>query len=160
MFSQKSLASFLIRMLTTYLFALGDGQEDGWLWDRFWPSPLVREAPPRGPHYRWWCRLRAFLPRAEPLLYETLVERWWDTTNSFHFSSIGKLALTPYDFLMFTGLRVGVGDPIPFDLDMAQWRTAQRHLLNSHHSIMFRKCFISNIVLLSYYSQIVAHIAW
>ncbi|GMP81949.1 hypothetical protein CsSME_00036471 [Camellia sinensis var. sinensis] len=34
-------------------------------------------------------------------------ERWWDTTNSFHFSSTREMTLTPYDFSMLTGLRVG-----------------------------------------------------
>ncbi|KAL7170398.1 hypothetical protein ACSBR2_035297 [Camellia fascicularis] len=56
--------------------------------------------------------------RAESLLYGALVERWWDTTDSFHFSLIGELTLTPYDFLMLIALRVGVGGPIPFDPDM------------------------------------------
>ncbi|GMP84945.1 hypothetical protein CsSME_00038278 [Camellia sinensis var. sinensis] len=32
------------------------------------------------------------------------------------------LTLTPYDFAMLTGLRVGVGSPIPCDPDMTQWR--------------------------------------
>ncbi|KAL7249858.1 hypothetical protein ACSBR1_011940 [Camellia fascicularis] len=47
----------------------------------------------------------------QPLL-EALVERWWDTTNSFHFSAAGEMMMTPYDFSMLTG--VGVGSyPIP-----------------------------------------------
>ncbi|KAL7175262.1 hypothetical protein ACSBR2_028966 [Camellia fascicularis] len=58
--------------------------------------------------------------RAKSQLYGALVKRWWDTTNSFQFSSIGELTLTPYDFSMLTGLRVGVGDPIPYDPDMTQ----------------------------------------
>ncbi|KAL7168350.1 hypothetical protein ACSBR2_038734 [Camellia fascicularis] len=56
--------------------------------------------------------------RAKSWLYMALVERWWDTTNSFHFFSTGEMTLTPYDFSMLTGLRVGVGDPIPFNPDM------------------------------------------
>ncbi|KAL7196124.1 hypothetical protein ACSBR1_036192 [Camellia fascicularis] len=55
----------------------------------------------------------------------------WDTTDSFHFSSIGELTLTPYDFSILTGLRVGVGGPIPCDLDMTQWRAAQHQLLGA-----------------------------
>ncbi|KAL7242715.1 hypothetical protein ACSBR1_015159 [Camellia fascicularis] len=31
-----------------------------------------------------------------------------DTTNSFHFFSIGEMMMTPFDFSMITGLRVGV----------------------------------------------------
>ncbi|KAL7247091.1 hypothetical protein ACSBR2_002077 [Camellia fascicularis] len=71
----------------------------------------------------------ASMMRANPLLHRALVERWWDTTDSFHFSSIGELTLTPYDFSLLTGLQVGVGGPIPFDPDMAQWRAAQLYLL-------------------------------
>ena len=36
-----------------------------------------------------------------------LVERFWDTTCTFHFSNIGELMLTPYDFFVITGLRLG-----------------------------------------------------
>ncbi|KAI8542747.1 hypothetical protein RHMOL_Rhmol08G0163500 [Rhododendron molle] len=38
-----------------------------------------------------------------------LSERWWDTTNSFHFS-FSEMTMTPLDFSMIIGLRVG-GDP-------------------------------------------------
>lgn len=58
--------------------------------------------------------------RAESLLYGALVERRWDTTSSFHFSSTGEMTLTPYDFSMLTDLRVGVGGPVPFDPEMTQ----------------------------------------
>ncbi|KAL7207897.1 hypothetical protein ACSBR1_029780 [Camellia fascicularis] len=63
--------------------------------------------------------------RAESWLYGALVERWWDTIYSFHFSSTGEMTLTPYDFSMLTGLQVGVDGPVPFDPDMIQWRDAQ-----------------------------------
>ncbi|KAI8572216.1 hypothetical protein RHMOL_Rhmol01G0180900 [Rhododendron molle] len=42
-----------------------------------------------------------------------LAERWWDTTNTFHFR-FGEMTVTPLDFAAITGLRVG-GEPIPFD---------------------------------------------
>ncbi|KAL7264118.1 hypothetical protein ACSBR1_002131 [Camellia fascicularis] len=77
-----------------------------------------------GPFYSGLIQMRA-----EPLLYGALVERWWDTIDSFHFSSISELTLTSYDFSMLTGLQVGVGGPILFDPDMTQWRAAQRQLL-------------------------------
>ncbi|KAL7223613.1 hypothetical protein ACSBR1_025133 [Camellia fascicularis] len=38
--------------------------------------------------------------------------------------------MTPYDFSMITGLRVG-GDPIPFDIDMGQWEAAWIYLLEA-----------------------------
>ncbi|KAL7164648.1 hypothetical protein ACSBR2_040529 [Camellia fascicularis] len=57
----------------------------------------------------------------EPRPHEigALVERWWDTTNSFHFSTVGEMTLTPYDFAMLTGLEVG-SDPISFDIDVGE----------------------------------------
>ncbi|KAL7172466.1 hypothetical protein ACSBR2_032036 [Camellia fascicularis] len=42
--------------------------------------------------------------RAESVLYGALAERWWDTIDSFHFSSTREMTLMPYDFSMLTGL--------------------------------------------------------
>ncbi|KAK9984332.1 hypothetical protein SO802_033857 [Lithocarpus litseifolius] len=36
-----------------------------------------------------------------------LLEQFWDTTSIFHFPSIGEVILTPYDFSVITGLRLG-----------------------------------------------------
>ncbi|KAI8012885.1 Protein MAIN-LIKE 2 [Camellia lanceoleosa] len=66
-----------------------------------------------------FCRGLSQLTICRPLL-AALVERWWDTTNSFHFSVAGDMTMTPYDFSMLTGIGVG-GDPIPFDTDMDEW---------------------------------------
>ncbi|KAL7204575.1 hypothetical protein ACSBR2_017616 [Camellia fascicularis] len=66
--------------------------------------------------------------QASRALLGALVERWWDTTNSFHFSSMGEMTMTPYDFSMIMGLRVR-GDPIPFNIDMGQWKAAWTYLL-------------------------------
>ncbi|KAL7191845.1 hypothetical protein ACSBR2_023841 [Camellia fascicularis] len=59
-----------------------------------------------------------------------LVKRWWDTTDSFHFSSVGEMTMTPYDFSMLTGLGVG-SDPIPFDTDMGEWEATWIFLLGA-----------------------------
>ena len=37
----------------------------------------------------------------------TLAERFWDTICTFHFPNIGEVMLTPYDFSVNTGLRLG-----------------------------------------------------
>ena len=37
----------------------------------------------------------------------TLLERFWDITCTFHFPGIGEVMLTPYDFSIITGLRLG-----------------------------------------------------
>ena len=37
----------------------------------------------------------------------TLSERFWDTTCTFHFPGIGEVMLTPYNFSVITGLRLG-----------------------------------------------------
>ncbi|GMP36538.1 hypothetical protein CsSME_00008635 [Camellia sinensis var. sinensis] len=63
-----------------------------------------------------------------------LVERWWDTTNSFHFSAIEDMTMTPYDFSMLTGLEVG-GRPIPYDADIGEWETAWIYLLRARPPI-------------------------
>ena len=59
-----------------------------------------------------------------------LVERWWDTTNSFHFSSARDMTMTPFDFAVLTGLDVG-GWAIPYDEDMGQWEAAWIYLLGA-----------------------------
>ncbi|KAL7184413.1 hypothetical protein ACSBR2_026549 [Camellia fascicularis] len=65
---------------------------------------------------------------ASRALLGALVERWWDTINSFHFSSAGEMIMTPYDFSMITSLGVG-GDPITFDMDMSEWEVTWIYLL-------------------------------
>ena len=65
---------------------------------------------------------------ARRTLMAALVERWWDTTNSFHFSATGDLTMTPFDFAILTGLDMG-GWPIPYDEDMGQWEAAWIYLL-------------------------------
>ncbi|GMQ06354.1 hypothetical protein CsSME_00050982 [Camellia sinensis var. sinensis] len=59
-----------------------------------------------------------------------LVERWWDTTNSFHCPTSGEMTMAPYDFTMITGLGVR-GDLIPFDTDMGEWEAAWVELLGA-----------------------------
>lgn len=56
-----------------------------------------------------------------------LVERWHDTSNTFHFS-VGELTVTPLDFAATTDLRVG-GEPIPFDTGIHIDETALRWFL-------------------------------
>ncbi|GMP57280.1 hypothetical protein CsSME_00021430 [Camellia sinensis var. sinensis] len=56
---------------------------------------------------------------ASRTLMGALVERWWDTTNSFHFSATGDMTMTPFDFAMLTCLDVA-GRPVPYDEDMGE----------------------------------------
>ncbi|GMP94246.1 hypothetical protein CsSME_00043772 [Camellia sinensis var. sinensis] len=67
---------------------------------------------------------------ARRTLMAALVERWWDTTNSFHFSATGDMTMTPFDFAVLTGLDVG-GWPIPYDEDMGEWEAAWMYLLGA-----------------------------
>lgn len=64
---------------------------------------------------------------SRPLL-GALVERWWDTIDSFHFSTVGEMTMIPFDFSMLTDIDVG-GHPIPYDTDMGEWEAAQIYLL-------------------------------
>ena len=36
-----------------------------------------------------------------------LLERFWDTTCTFHFPGIGEVMLTPYDFSIISSLKMG-----------------------------------------------------
>lgn len=65
----------------------------------------------------------------QPLL-GALVERWWDTTDSFYFSTAGEMTMTPFDFSMLTGIEVG-GHFIPYDTDMGKWDVIQTYLLGT-----------------------------
>ena len=47
-----------------------------------------------------------------------LAERWWDTTNTFHFSW-GELTLTPVDFSVISGIPFGIRPIELYD----DWRT-------------------------------------
>ena len=42
---------------------------------------------------------------AKKFLLYALVERWWDTTHTFHIASVGMM-ITLYDKYRLTGLRV------------------------------------------------------
>ena len=70
-------------------------------------------------------RLTASRPRLG-----ALVERWWDTTDSFHLSATREMTMTPFDFSMLIGIGVG-GNPIPFDTYMDEWDVAQLYLLGT-----------------------------
>lgn len=80
-----------------------------------------------------FCMGLSRLTASRPLL-GVLVERWWDTTDSFHLSIAGEMTMTPFDFSMLTGVGVG-GDPIPFDTDMGEWDAAQIFLLDVRLSL-------------------------
>ncbi|KAL7208456.1 hypothetical protein ACSBR1_030241 [Camellia fascicularis] len=54
-----------------------------------------------------FCSGLSHIIASRPLL-GALVERWWDTTNSFHLSTVGKITMTLYKFTMIIGLGVGV----------------------------------------------------
>lgn len=73
------------------------------------------------------CMGLSRLTASRPLL-ATLVERWWDTTDSFHLSATGEMTMTLFDFSMLTDIGVR-DDPIPFDTDMDEWDAAQMYLL-------------------------------
>ncbi|KAH7861341.1 hypothetical protein Vadar_024837 [Vaccinium darrowii] len=65
--------------------------------------------------------------RTDRKLIRALVERRWDTTNTFHFR-FGEMTITPLDFAAIIGLRVG-GEPIPFDSELYLDTAAVEHYL-------------------------------
>ncbi|KAL7175162.1 hypothetical protein ACSBR2_028881 [Camellia fascicularis] len=93
-----------------------------------------------------FCMGLSRLIASQPVL-GALVERWWDTTNSFHFSTVGEITMTPYDFSMLTGIEVG-GCLIPYDTDMGEWETAWIYLLGAHPHL-----FRSRMVQYSWFAE-------
>ncbi|KAL7189845.1 hypothetical protein ACSBR1_039472 [Camellia fascicularis] len=87
-----------------------------------------------GTGFGLFCCSLTWVTASRPLL-GALVERWWDTTNSFHFSTAGEMTITPLDFAMITGLGVG-GDPIPLDPDMGERVAAWDVLLGARPPIL------------------------
>ena len=72
--------------------------------------------------------IRLLVPtRADRRLLRALIERWWDTTNTFHLR-FAEMTVTPLDFSAITGLRVG-GEPVPFDSGLYRDSAAVRHFL-------------------------------
>ncbi|GMP28322.1 hypothetical protein CsSME_00003919 [Camellia sinensis var. sinensis] len=83
----------------------------------------------RGSGFGPFCAGISRYPASRTLM-GSLVERWWDTTNSFHFSATGDMTMTPFDFPVLTGLDVG-GWSIPYDEDMGEWEAAWIYLLGA-----------------------------
>src|SRR5687767_12780262 len=52
-----------------------------------------------------------------------LSERFWDTTNTFHFPQC-EMTITPLDVAMITGLSFG-GDPLHYSDDLGQDKAQQ-----------------------------------
>ena len=69
-----------------------------------WYNPLV----PKTRAYIWEVGFEpiiGLLPErfASATLVKWLIERWWDTTHTFHIAK-WKMTVTPYDFYRMTGL--------------------------------------------------------
>lgn len=47
-------------------------------------------------------------------LIDYIVERWWDTAHTFHLP-FGEMGFTPLDWMMLTGIPIGVGKRILYD---------------------------------------------
>ncbi|GMP23356.1 hypothetical protein CsSME_00000987 [Camellia sinensis var. sinensis] len=56
---------------------------------------------------RLFCKELLRLIASRPLL-GALVKRWWDNTKYFHFSTVGGMMMTQYDFAMLTGIELWV----------------------------------------------------
>ncbi|KAF9603185.1 hypothetical protein IFM89_034518 [Coptis chinensis] len=65
--------------------------------------------------------------QADHALTEAIVERWWDSTHTFHLPC-GELGITPLDFTMLTGLRIGVGKPLAYDKRFESFELAEEYL--------------------------------
>ncbi|OVA12159.1 Aminotransferase-like [Macleaya cordata] len=64
-----------------------------------------------------WDRLFTItVGNGDKKIMEGLIERWWDTTHTFHFLKL-EIGFTPLDFTFLTGISIGSGDPPPFNLE-------------------------------------------
>lgn len=52
--------------------------------------------------------------RSDVAVSLSLVERWQPRTHTFHLPC-GEMGITPLDFTMLTGVRIGMGDRLPYD---------------------------------------------
>ena len=50
---------------------------------------------------------------ADRSLVYALIERWWDTTHTFHFPQ-GKIGITPLDVTMLTGMSIKRGRAVTY----------------------------------------------
>ncbi|MCL7038196.1 hypothetical protein MKW94_013121 [Papaver nudicaule] len=55
----------------------------------------------------WGRFLTQKLGESPHSLIDYLVERWWDTTQSFHFP-FGEMRITPLNWVALTGLSIGI----------------------------------------------------
>ncbi|GMP82987.1 hypothetical protein CsSME_00037074 [Camellia sinensis var. sinensis] len=120
-FDERAPADLLLREPEQHLSH--EAREGGSRSVRGYGSTMARD---------WYAELPEGLSRcpARRTLMAALVERWWDTTNSFHFSATGDMTMTPFDFAVLTGLDVG-GWAIPYDEDMGEWEAAWMYLLGA-----------------------------
>ncbi|KAF6137124.1 hypothetical protein GIB67_030888 [Kingdonia uniflora] len=54
-----------------------------------------------------------------------MIERWWPTTHTFYLPC-GELGITPKDFTVFTGIGIGIGEPMEFDESSTDYGNAIR----------------------------------
>ncbi|GMP56204.1 hypothetical protein CsSME_00020776 [Camellia sinensis var. sinensis] len=122
-FDERAPANLLLREPEQHLSH--EAREGGSRSVRGYGSTMARD---------WYAELpegvRDLVDLAGRTLMAALVERWWDTTNSFHFSATGDMTMTPFDFVVLTGLDVG-GWAIPYDEDMGEWEAAWMYLLGA-----------------------------
>jgi hypothetical protein len=96
-----------------------------------WWKQLLRMTDPSFQRVREMISATPFGPlidmdwgRNDASLGFALVERWWDTTHTFHFPW-GEAGITPLDFTMLTGMGVGEGVVLPFDMSLESLEVAE-----------------------------------
>ncbi|GMY11562.1 protein MAIN-LIKE 1-like isoform X6 [Fagus crenata] len=68
-------------------------------------------------------------------IIKSLVERFWDTTNTFHLPQVGEMTMTPRDFSTITGLRMG-GRRLLVDYDILSHPNTIQSALGSTFSLL------------------------
>ncbi|KAL9227293.1 hypothetical protein vseg_002999 [Gypsophila vaccaria] len=83
-----------------------------------------------GPVVASWGRVAQLHAKVDKVLISGFLERFWDTTNSFHMP-FGEVGITMTDFVMISGLPCS-GHAIEFDEDLTLSGKGMRDLLGRH----------------------------
>lgn len=81
-----------------------------------------------------------------------IVERFWDTTNTFHFP-FGEMGFTPLDWVMLTGLSIGDGYVVPYDSSLYQFDYVREKIFPDITQGTRGASWISNSITITYLSS-------
>ncbi|KAI3847085.1 hypothetical protein MKW98_015440, partial [Papaver atlanticum] len=103
----------------------------------------------------WGSLLSIECSETQHSVVDYIVERFWDTTNTFHFP-FGEMGFTPLDWVMLTGLSIGDGPAVPYNSGKYQFEYVRQHIfLDIQDASLFPKkaLWVSNSITITYLSS-------